>query len=92
MWLTFRDKLGYNWKNKKYAGLRCELALDFESDITGTDRLVNICQRHGATKYIAGTGGKKYMELNKFSEAGIEVVFQQEEDMIKKPIVKVINV
>jgi hypothetical protein len=87
-----QTNLGIIRKIKSMLGLRCELALDFESDMTGTDRLVNICQRYGATKYIAGTGGKKYMELDKFFKAGIEVIFQQEQDMIKKPILKVINV
>ena len=84
--------LGIIGKIKSVLDLRCELALDFESELTGTDRLVSICKRYGADKYIAGIGGKNYMELDKFADAGIEVIFQEEKTMNKKPILEVIDV
>ena len=84
--------LGIIAKIKSMLDLRCELALDFESELTGTDRLVSICRRYGADKYIAGMGGKNYMELDKFADAGIEVIFQEEKTMNKKPILEVIDV
>jgi hypothetical protein len=41
-----------------------------------TDRLVAICREIGATRYIAGRGGKKYMRLEPFRGAGIEILWQ----------------
>jgi len=41
-----------------------------------TQALIDLCKVVGATKYISGADGEKYLEMNKFKEAGIEVVFQ----------------
>lgn len=41
-----------------------------------TQRLVQICQQLGATAYLAGADGRAYMDLERFSAAGIEVIFQ----------------
>ncbi|HEX6534238.1 MAG TPA: WbqC family protein [Gemmatimonadaceae bacterium] len=41
-----------------------------------TDRLVALCRALGATRYIAGKGGRGYMRLEAFDAAGIEVVWQ----------------
>jgi len=41
-----------------------------------TDRLVQLCQRVGADIYIAGKGGREYMRLDRFADAGIEVIWQ----------------
>ncbi len=42
-----------------------------------TQRLLDICQQLGADAYLAGVDGRKYMELDRFEAAGIEVVFQE---------------
>lgn len=44
---------------------------------TSTERLVNICRHFGATTYLAGAGGKDYMDLALFAGAGIAVEFQE---------------
>ncbi|KAA3602784.1 MAG: hypothetical protein DWQ06_06320 [Calditrichaeota bacterium] len=40
------------------------------------ERLIEICQHFGSKKYLAGSGGKGYMNLEKFSNSEIEVIFQ----------------
>jgi hypothetical protein len=39
-------------------------------------RLIEITLSLGGNTYLAGAGGREYMRLNLFQEAGIEVVFQ----------------
>jgi hypothetical protein len=41
-----------------------------------TDALIELCQKVGATKYISGADGEKYLDINKFKTVGIEVEFQ----------------
>ena len=41
-----------------------------------TQRLVDLCIASGGTSYISGRGGRDYMEVNKFSEANINVIYQ----------------
>lgn len=40
------------------------------------DRLVDICKRVGADTYLAGAGGGQYMNLERFGEQGVKVIFQ----------------
>jgi len=42
-----------------------------------TERLVNICRHFGADTYLAGAGGRDYMDLSLFEKAGIAVEFQE---------------
>jgi len=41
-----------------------------------TDRLIDICRSLGADTYLAGKGGGSYMDLTRFREQGVRVVFQ----------------
>jgi hypothetical protein len=41
------------------------------------ERLIGITQHFGAKTYLAGAGGRGYMDLKKYGKAGIEVVFQE---------------
>jgi len=43
------------------------------------ERLISICAHFGADTYIAGAGGRNYMNLEKYEEAGIKVFFQEYE-------------
>jgi len=45
-------------------------------DGKSTELLVNICKSLGADTYLSGPGGKRYMDLNLFAQAGIKVKFQ----------------
>ncbi len=41
-----------------------------------TQALIDLCKAVNATKYISGADGEKYLEIQKFKEAKIEVEFQ----------------
>ena len=40
------------------------------------DRLIDICKSVGADTYLAGAGGGQYMNLERFAEQGVKVIFQ----------------
>ena len=56
---------------------RLAVASQFELSEEPTERLIGICRAVGADAYLAGSGGRSYMDLVQFEEAGIEVQFQQ---------------
>lgn len=60
-------------------GIQTELvrASDLGVDGTRTDLLVELCRAVGADRYLSGPGGRRYMELDRFGEAGVEVVWQE---------------
>lgn len=74
----------------KMLDIKCDIVVDFETDKTGTDRLVEICKNYGASTYISGMSGKKYLETEKFVDSGINLEFQKSEDMNKISIVEVL--
>jgi len=41
-----------------------------------TDRLIDICKEVGADTYLAGKDGRKYMDVEKFKEENVNVIFQ----------------
>jgi hypothetical protein len=41
-----------------------------------TERLLDICRHFHADAYVAGVGGKTYMECERFKNAGINLLFQ----------------
>ncbi|MDA0333992.1 MAG: WbqC family protein [bacterium] len=41
-----------------------------------TRRLVEICRHLGASAYLSGSEGRNYLDVEQFSAAGIEVIFQ----------------
>jgi hypothetical protein len=51
-------------------------ALSLPADIDPNQRIITLCQYHGATQYIAGSGGKNYMDVDQFREANIEILWQ----------------
>lgn len=46
------------------------------SSFDPTGRLVEACKALGATRYIAGKGGRNYLRVEAFEQAGIEVIWQ----------------
>lgn len=60
-------------------GIHTELvrASDLEVDGSRTDLLVELCRAVGAQRYLSGSGGRRYMELDRFAAAGIEVAWQE---------------
>ncbi len=51
-------------------------SLPVPPEFEATDRLVAICQAVGADTYLSGVGGKEYLDMSRFDEAGIRVLFQ----------------
>lgn len=71
--------------------IRTALVSDGETGLRGTERLVDLCQRHGATKYLSGESGRKYMDLDLFSAAEIGVEFQRIRQADRRPILEVLS-
>lgn len=55
------------------------LQLSSELGVTGeqSERHINICRAVGADTYLSGAGGKLYMKLEEFEQAGITVRFAE---------------
>ncbi|MGC2412140.1 MAG: WbqC family protein [Stellaceae bacterium] len=49
--------------------------LDKDNSLTGANRVIEICRRLGATRYINPIGGKELYGADRFSGAGIELGF-----------------
>lgn len=63
-------------------GVSTPIVLASELDSHGqstesTERLVDLCRAVGADRYLSGPGGRRYMDLEVFQTAGIEVVWQE---------------
>jgi hypothetical protein len=41
------------------------------------ERLIAIARHFGADAYLAGSGGHDYMDLEKYREASVDVIFQE---------------
>jgi hypothetical protein len=50
---------------------------DYTFTGSSTERLVNICRHFKADTYLAGAGGRHYMDLDLFKKANITVEFQE---------------
>jgi hypothetical protein len=59
-------------------GIPTESAISSDYKFKGesTERLVNICKHFKATTYLAGAGGRDYMDISMLEQAGIKVEFQ----------------
>ncbi|MFQ5658443.1 MAG: WbqC family protein [Candidatus Methylomirabilales bacterium] len=51
-------------------------SLPVPAEREATDRLVAICEALGAETYLSGVGGREYLDLTRFREAGVQVIFQ----------------
>lgn len=55
------------------------IASQLEVSSDPTQRLIDLCHQLGADAYLAGADGRKYMQLDRFTAAGIDVFFQDYE-------------
>ena len=72
--------------------IKTEILSDYPTNLTSTDRIVDICMHYKADTYLSGISGKNYLDLNKFEENGIKVIFQDESKMTKKPIIEILKI
>jgi hypothetical protein len=49
---------------------------EFDVDGSGSERLANLCREVGASTYLSGPGGRRYMDLEVFDREGIDVRWQ----------------
>ena len=60
-------------------GCQAPLYLASEMQVENTDstgRLIDLCKELGGSAYLAGVDGEKYMQIDQFSEAGIDLWYQ----------------
>ena len=59
--------------------IKTEIVLESELNVTGTssEKLLNICKKMGATKYLSGSGGKNYLNEKFFAQNKIKVEYQK---------------
>lgn len=57
-------------------------ASDLGCDGRSSELLVNLCRAVAADRYLSGPGGRRYMDLEVFRAAGIEVVWQEFESPV----------
>lgn len=60
-------------------GIKTEIRLASELNVFGykNELILHICQAVGANLYISGISGKEYLDIEKFSSNGIEVMIQE---------------
>lgn len=59
-------------------GIQTPVKLESEIGTTkkSTDRIIEICKKLNAHTYLSGSGGKDYLEEEKFEENGIKLLYQ----------------
>ena len=63
-------------KTLKKLNIQTKIEYDEPTNLLSNERLISICKNLNSTTYLAGSGGKKYMDIEKFEKAGIHVEFQ----------------
>jgi hypothetical protein len=48
---------------------------EFAVESNASDRILELCRTHGATRYLTGHGARNYLEHEAFDRAGIEVAY-----------------
>lgn len=71
-------------------GIKTKIVYDYPTELTKSERLVDLCKKYGATKYLAGSGGKKYLDKELFATYNIEVEFQDETKTDKRAFVQAV--
>ena len=66
------------WMLKGF-GVQCKVLLSssFESNATGSQRILELCLAVGADTYVSGVSGRDYLDLDAFKRSEITVEFQE---------------
>jgi len=89
-WDLWRTNTAIIVKAANLLNIKTKIVFDYPTDLKGTDRLVDICKKNGATKYLSGISGKNYLDQKLFEEYKIEVEFQDEMKMDKRALVELL--
>lgn len=76
----------------KELNINTKIKEDFKTNSTKTERLVEICQRYKADKYLSGPSGKKYIDLDGFKKAKIEILYQDSLPARKNSILECLTI
>lgn len=57
--------------------IKTPLVEDYPTSLNSTERLVDLCKKHNATTYLAGQGGKEYLNESLFEKENIKVIYQE---------------
>jgi hypothetical protein len=68
--------------------IKTKIVFDYETELTKSERLVDLCKTYGASTYLSGPSGKKYLNIETFNEAKIKVDFFHSEN--KKHILEIL--
>jgi len=68
---------------KEILNIKTMILIDGPTNLTGTDRLIDIVKRAGGDTYLSGISGRNYLDLPKFGD--IKVNFQ--ENIINEPLI-----
>jgi hypothetical protein len=63
----------------EWLGVRRRIERSSELDVAGSrsERLLNICRRIGASKYVSGDAARSYLDVGLFERSGVTVEWQQ---------------
>lgn len=76
-------------KLRDMLNIKTKVVEDMPTTLNSTERLVMLCKKYGATTYLAGQGGKSYLDKSLFDREGINVVYQ--ENLYKKHTLEYLN-
>jgi len=76
---------------KEMLGIKTQILFDYPTEFFSTERLVDLCIKNKATKYISGISGINYLDLELFRNNNIDVIYQDKNIMINKPIIDILN-
>jgi hypothetical protein len=69
--------------------IKTDIKFDYPTDLKSTERLVDVCNTYNADTYLSGISGKNYLDVNLFGN--INVLYQNEINMVKKPVLEIIK-
>lgn len=89
-WDLWRTNTAIIVKAANLLNIKTKIVFDYPTDLKGTDNLVDICIKNGATKYLSGISGKNYLDKSLFDDHKIELEFQDEMKMDKRSLVELL--
>jgi hypothetical protein len=65
------------------------VVLEPKTGFTASERIIELCRLYGASTYLSGPSGIKYLDTKMFRDVGIKINFSQDPQN-KSPLVKVL--
>lgn len=90
------DLLDTNTKIIKFIcdelNIKTKIVTDYSTDFQKSERLYDLCKYYSATHYLSGPSGKNYLDENIFKKSDIGIIYQDNSNLVKKPIVECLTV